>query len=521
MTARQCGGWALFFSLLCSAPSRATVWSEPTLKELFARPVIVVATVQTYGLYTARVRIDEWLRGETARFIYVRGFNNLWWPKYGIRNEALYPGDRYLLFLKPPAKIRNTRRSGLVYTVPTPTAGHFKLANGTTDGNLFGMGNDNEFTEQDLLVAVRLGVRETNANGSPAERFGSFRDMVQHPPLAAHDQETMGRLHLAMALLALQGRPEESIYLDPLLQDPEMDIRHTAILALGQMEGQQVVDRLIRLLTDPNPTLAATAARQLRVLNNPRAIPGLRRALSTAPTASPSRDIMNPNMRALNAVHSEIRTALEHFVGKPKPWTFPVGLRDIPVLHWNYPLEEHIVALLLYHSPQFAEQDLRIRLDYRQGKPNGADGYFTLIPNVSEYTDKDYLSSGNNFYITSEQLNHLLAFLHTLPWENMKQRYGKEMATEFPPFVVIRYPAIQANRKSTAVQFYTVPCDTAAPLHQLIELLNRIVIQNSIGEDLELLEHPCQDPATAAARRVRSTTIQPPPHPPETPGGAQ
>lgn len=317
MTARQCGGWALCFSLLCSAPLRATVWFEPTLEELFARPVIVVATVQTYGLYTARVRVDEWLRGKTARFIYVRGFNDVWLPKHGIRNEAFYPGERYLLFLEPPAKIRNTNRSDLVYTVATPTAGHFKLANGTTDGNLFGMGNGYEFTEQDLLAMVQLGVREATVTMSPAERFGPFLDMVQQPSLAALDQGTMGRLHLAMALLALQGRPEESSYIDPLLQHPEMDIRHTAILALGQMGGLQAVDRLIRLLTDHSPTLAATAARQLRALNDPRAIPGLRRALTTAPTAAPSRDIMNPNMRALHSAQTEIRAALEHFVGKP------------------------------------------------------------------------------------------------------------------------------------------------------------------------------------------------------------
>ena len=66
------------------------------------------------------------------------------------------------------------------------------------------------------------------------------------------------------------------------LGDPSFNVRQEAIHSIGRMPARnELVDALIEVLEDPESELNISVARALGRLGNPRAIPALRRTLSS------------------------------------------------------------------------------------------------------------------------------------------------------------------------------------------------------------------------------------------------
>ena len=139
------------------------------------------------------------------------------------------------------------------------------------------------------LFAVGDGV-VSQLSGEVLIEIGDGVAVLAAPLLDGPDPQTRRRAAVLLGRLTLAGPREEGVsgrLAQLALADPEWFVRAEAALALGLRAGRSrdtgpALAALERALGDPDPTVAEYAARGLRGLEDPRAVPALADALARA-----------------------------------------------------------------------------------------------------------------------------------------------------------------------------------------------------------------------------------------------
>ncbi|MBI4237961.1 MAG: HEAT repeat domain-containing protein [Deltaproteobacteria bacterium] len=266
-------------------------WRWPSTRELFERPVIVIATVRSGGTYSAVVHVDQWVRGKTKRTITVTAFNDRFQSASGVRHGAFYNGEQYLLFLNPSTKTHPKTQEVLAgdysrvnrFLVPAPFAGHFRVYPATIVGSLIDHSADRAFPTDELLDMVRLAVVPPDPARPAAEKYGRFLSVLRSVGEQKKADAAMeARQHLGLALLALHGSSADVALLEPFLNHPNPAMRREAVRTVQLLPYPQADHLLARFLFNDTPDIVSEAAYVLGRRGNVQALPDLQRALRHA-----------------------------------------------------------------------------------------------------------------------------------------------------------------------------------------------------------------------------------------------